>query len=108
MTRWAAFQRDAAGMRGMLEEISSHLGRLMPPDLRDPQLTVRLRLRDMLLTQREVLSAMLFSLENDTEEGVLMTRSGVSRRVPARPLPERDLWFERVWQAYRAGAERTT
>ena len=108
MTRWAAFQRDAAGMRGMLEEIGGHLGRLMPPDLRDPQLTVRLRLRDMLLTQREVLSAMLFSLENDTEEGVLMTRSGVSRRAPARPLPERDLWFERVWQAYRAGAERTT
>lgn len=46
---------------------------------------VRLRLRDLLLTQREVLSAMLYAIEHDPAEGVLTTRGGVSGRVPARP-----------------------
>ena len=106
MTRHAAFQRDAAGMRSMLEENARHLSRLMPPDLHDPQLVVRLRLRDLLLTQREVLSAMLYAIEHDPAEGVLTTRGGVSRRVPARPLPEREFWFERVWQRYREEVSR--
>ena len=76
---------------------------LIPADLNDPQLVERIRLMDMLTTMREVLSAMLASLENDTDEGVLMTRNGVSTREAARPFPERDLWFERVWQRYRDG-----
>ena len=60
----------------------------------------RLRLRDMMVTQRQVLSAML--LENEPgEPGVIETRGGVSRRRPARPIPDRDLWFERVWRARR-------
>ena len=101
MTCFAAFQRDAGGMRAMLAEIEAHLSDLIPADLRDPQLVTRLRLRDQMLTQREVLSAMLASLEEKTDEGVLTTRGGVSRREAARPLPERDLWFERVWQKYR-------
>lgn len=106
MTRHAAFQRDAAGMRGMLEENARHLSRLMLPDLRDPQLVARLRLRDLLLTQREVLSAMLHAIEHDPAEGVLTTRSGVSERVPARPLPARELWFERAWHRYREEISR--
>ena len=106
MTRHAAFQRDAAGMRGMLEENARHLSRLMLPDLRDPQLVARLRLRDLLMTQREVLSAMLHAIEHDPAEGVLTTRGGVSWRVPARPLPERELWFERAWQRYREEISR--
>ncbi|MGN0972671.1 MAG: hypothetical protein ACI4OY_12000, partial [Aristaeellaceae bacterium] len=65
-------------------------------------------LRDMMLTQRQVLSAMLASLEDDTDQGVLITRDGVSRRLEARPLPERDLWFERVWQKYRDEAEQAS
>ena len=59
-------------------------------------------LRDILITQREVLSAMLYAKgETGSPAGVLMTRNGVSRREPARPLPERELWFERVWKRYR-------
>ena len=50
----------------------------------------------------KVLSAMLYAQdEAQPARGVLMTERGVSRRVPARPLPERDLWFERVWKAFR-------
>ena len=48
------------------------------------------------------LSAMLYAKgEQGTPPGVLMTRNGISRREPARPLPERDQWFERVWKKYR-------
>ena len=105
MTRYAAFQRDAAGMRSIQQANSACLRRMIPADLRDDALLVRLRLRDLLLTQREVLSAMQLSLEHDDEEGVLMTRNGHSAREEARPLPTRELWFERVWQAYRAQQE---
>lgn len=105
MTRYAAFQRDAAGMRSIQQANSACLRRMIPADLRDDALLVRLRLRDLLLTQREVLSAMQLSLEHDDGEGVLMTRNGHSAREEARPLPTRDLWFERVWQAYRAQQE---
>lgn len=101
MTHFAAFQRDADGMRAMLAKIGEHLSDLIPANLRDPQLITRLRLRDLMLTQREVLSAMLTGLEEETDEGVLTTRGGMSRREAARPLPERDLWFERVWQKFR-------
>ena len=62
-----------------------------------------LKLRDLLVTQSRVLSAMLCSLAEEGEpEGVLMTDEKGSRRVPARPIPERDLWFETVWARYRA------
>lgn len=54
-----------------------------------------------MLTQRKVLSAMLTGLEEETVDGVLTMRGGLSRREAARPLPERDLWFERVWQKFR-------
>lgn len=57
----------------------------------------RLRLRDLMLVQRQVLCAMLFNLRQPGM-GVLETKNGVCTRRPARPLPERDLWFERVWR----------
>ena len=101
MTRYAAFRRDEEGIRALLAEIDEACSNTLCASLADPQLVDRLRLRDMMITQRGVLSAMLESLRNDTEQGVLMTRNGKSERVPARLLPERDLWFERVWQAYR-------
>ena len=101
MTRYAAFRRDEEGIRALLAEIDEACSNTLFASLADPQLVDRLRLRDMMITQRGVLSAMLESLRNDTEQGVLMTRNGKSERVPARLLPERDLWFERVWQAYR-------
>ena len=98
MSRYAAFQRDPAGMKALLNQVEQALQQLVQADLNDPQLLERLRLRDQLLTQREVLSAMLSGCQG---AGVLLTLHGKSRRVPARPLPERDLWFERVWRSYR-------
>ncbi len=102
MTRYAAFERDENGMRSLLSKLDEIERRFIPANLCDPQLIQRLRLRDIVLTQRQVLSAMLYALHNN-EPGVLETCRGQSSRRPARPLPERDLWFERVWQAYRNG-----
>ena len=61
-----------------------------------------LLLKDILLTQKAVLSAMLYAAqETGNPSGVLMTYCTESRREPARPMPERDLWFERVWKKCR-------
>ena len=102
MTRCAAFLRDEGAMEKLLNEISAALENVSAAGPKEEDLISRLLLRDILITQREVLSAMLFSKrETGCPPGVLMTRNGVSRREPARPLPERDLWFERVWKKYR-------
>ena len=66
----------------------------------------RIRLRDMMITQKQVLSAMLFALEHPGQ-GVLETKNGVTQRRPARPIPTRDLWFERVWKADLARREES-
>lgn len=100
MTKYAAFQRDAAGMRDMLARLDEIEACCVPPNTADEQLLTRLRLRDVMLTQRQVLSAMLHNLEQPGE-GVLETRRGQSEYRPARPIPERDLWFERVWRRAR-------
>ena len=104
MTRVAAFRRDEQGMEALLAEVGGALTRTVPADVKDPQLEQRLLLRDILLTQRQVLSAMLYDLRNGGTEGILRTKDGVSGRIPARPFPERDLWFERVWKKYRGEA----
>ena len=102
MSRVAAFQPDKAGMAALLQRIEETLRAACPAAPDDPAFGQRLLLRDALVTQREVLSAMLYALDEGPDAaGVLMTRDGVSRRTPARPVPERDLWFERVWKAYR-------
>ena len=102
MTRCAAFLRDEEAMEKLLSEITDALQNVSAAVSKDEDLIHRLLLRDILITQREVLSAMLYAKgEQGTPPGVLMTRNGISRREPARPLPERDQWFERVWKKYR-------
>ncbi len=106
MTRCAAFVRDEAAMEKLADEISAALKKTSIAGPKDDDLVSRLLLKDMLITQKEILSAMLFAArEKGGSPGVLMTRNGVSRREPARPLPERDLWFERVWKKYREEQE---
>jgi len=60
--------------------------------------------RDMLITQAAILSAM----QERSGEGVVRTRFDgrgfASERLPARPIPERDTWFETVWEKYRLEA----
>ncbi len=96
MSRHAAFLREPKGMQALMARCQAVLSALTPAQTEDPMLIFRLRLKDLCITQREVLSAML--LENEGAQGVLYTRNGQSCLKPARPLPERDLWFERVWK----------
>ena len=99
MTRIAAFQRDRKGMEALKKQAEAallHTG----PEMEN--IREGLLLKDMLLTQKAVLSAMLCAAEEKgNPPGVLMTYDAESRREPARPMPERDLWFERVWKKYR-------
>lgn len=105
MSRCAAFMRDADGIRAMrlrLQELSQEC---LPLDKGDDKLEARIRLRDMMTAQARILDAMLFDIEHP-DEGVLETDDGGTRRRQARPIPERDLWFERVWRANREKEEK--
>ena len=101
MSRCAGIQRDADAIRRLMARGREALARSVEADEQDPALLERLLLRDLLITQQSVLSAMLLSMEQPGP-GVIMTRGGESRRQIARPLPRRELWFERVWRDYRA------
>ena len=94
------YERSEDGIHALLARLDEIDRAHEPAALADAQLSARLRLDDMMTTQRQVLSAMLFALHSD-EPGVVETADGESRRRPARPLPERELWFERVWRKYR-------
>ena len=99
MTRAAAFRRDQAGMRRLKEQAEAALSMAGSQTGDIPQ---ALLFKDILITQRAVLSAMLYAAEEQgSPSGVLMTYPEGSRREPARPLPERDLWFESVWKKCR-------
>lgn len=100
MSRCAAFQPDEAGMGALLARLEAMDAARMPFSLADPALAARIRLRDVMLAQRQILRAMRFDLQNPGE-GVLETTKEGCRRRPARPIPDRDLWFERVWRASR-------
>lgn len=100
MTKEAAFLRNEQGIRALMQQISTlSAGQetVMPTD---PLAVQRLRLADMMVTQTQVLSAMLYALTHE-DKGVMMTRDGISCRRASRPIPERDQWFERVWRTYR-------
>ncbi|MBQ9264011.1 MAG: FAD-binding protein [Clostridia bacterium] len=102
MTRVAAFQRDVMGMERLKTAVERALSQPQAAEPDQADFMDRLLLNDLLLTQREVLSAMLYAQQEERNAvGVLMTGQGVSRRVPARPMPERDLWFEHVWKKFR-------
>ena len=104
MTRIAAFQRDSEGMEQLKQKVEQTLSAQREAHPDSPDFHDRLLLRDILLTQREVLSAMLYAqTEEKGAKGVLVTENGCSARVPARPMPERDLWFERVWKRFQEG-----
>ncbi len=99
MTRIAAFQRENTGMRKLKALVESALS---CTSFKTDDIPQALLLKDLLLTQRAVLSAMLFAAEEQSNAcGVLMTSAAESTRVPARPIPERDLWFENVWKKSR-------
>ena len=103
MTRVAAFQRDKNGMEALKKKVEAALLQSKPET---ENMREGLLLKDMLLTQKAVLSAMLCAAEEKgNPPGVLMTYGSESRREPTRPMPERDLWFERVWKKCREEQE---
>lgn len=105
MSRWASFARSSQGMEQLLARIGEIQSHVLPwEECSDRE--QRIRLRDMMITQKQVLSAMLFALEHPGQ-GVLETKNGVTQRRPARPIPTRDLWFERVWKADLARREES-
>lgn len=97
MSRCAAFVRNAAGIRQLLNRLREIEQHCSPAQVDDQCLEKRIRLRDLITTQKQVLNAMLFDMETPGS-GVLETKNEESSRRPARPIPDRDLWFERVWQ----------
>ena len=102
MSRVAGIQRDAQGIRALLEAVREALEGKKKADIGAPDLLPRLMLNDLLETQKAVLESMCYAIESEGK-GVLETRlSGCAYR-PARPLPERELWFEKVWREYREG-----
>lgn len=105
MSRSAAFIRDVDGMRALLKDVEAAMADVEEIALDDPQLATRIRVGDILATQREVLSAMIKAQE-EPEQGVLYTANGMSEYRAARPLPDRDLWFERVWRENRERAAK--
>lgn len=103
MTRVAAFQRNREGMEALKRQAEAALLQTGPEA---ENIREGLLLKDILLTQKAVLSAMLYAAqETGNPSGVLMTYCTESRREPARPMPERDLWFERVWKKCREERE---
>ena len=104
MTRFAAFRRDPDGMQRLMQAGKQALAASLPADPGAEGFEERLLLRDILLTQQAVLSAMLYAYQEKPDpEGVLITEAGESQRIPARPMPERELWFEQVWKQFREG-----
>ena len=96
----ADFYNRGVLLQAWNEEIGAMLENCAPAVETDEFLVRRLRLRDLLLTQRYVLSAML-AAQDAPKGGIMITDQNGSRREAPRPLPERDLWFERVWKKSR-------
>ncbi len=105
MTRCAAFMRDAEGIRAMRKRLDELIRHRVPLDKNDDELDARIRLQDMMTVQMYILDAMLFDLEQPGT-GILETDGRGTRRRQARPIPERELWFERVWRANREREEK--
>ena len=114
MSRVADFARDVDAMEALAARVNDLLSDLPAKvalaDVR--QVVEWYRLRDMLLTTREVLSAMLCSAREVGSHGAAyvvgdgrvasdaprrtrtLTRGGVSRIEPVMPIPDAELWFE--------------
>ena len=101
MSRVAAFQRDEEGMTYLLARDEALLRDTAAADLIDPNLQQRLMLKDALITQKEVLNAMLYASRH-SGEGILYTNNGTSHFASPRTADRRELWFETVWRQYRS------
>ena len=135
MSKSFAFLRSIPDMREALEDISADLAAFTESNkwsrvLDIPQLYKNL---DIIKMQRLIACAMLYTAETFgsrgsafvTNGGDVMERLPLSERtegrdfcvvtsgehtecVPVRPIPERELWFERAWNKYNERTKRVT
>ena len=127
MSRCGAHIRDLSSLRELDRQLRKTLESAEAPLEELPSdLEARVRLRDQLVTQRAVISAMLAAAEvygstgaglvSDGKGGYLPHREPgknlvlytqmeggefVTEAEPARPIPEGEQWFETVWKKYR-------
>ena len=114
MSRVADFDRDTAGMKALLREVTALCDSFFDTvEISDESETAEaFKLYDMALTQRSVLSAMLCSAEVLGSHGSAfvdkrppdpaapprdtrtVTVGGVSDMKPVSPMPDPELWFE--------------
>ena len=114
MSKSAAFIRDVDGMKALLEVLRGT--DIFEHSIAKAQLKSYLKLRDMIITSKSVLSAMIFSAENIGTRGgaivknipnkgsfkdmIIATNGDDVYFKPVRPLPQSDTWFENVWNDY--------
>ncbi len=114
MSRVADFDRDTAGMKALLAEVSALCDTFFDTaEITDVSETAdAFMLRDMAMTQRAVLSAMLCSADALGSHGSAfvdkrppdltapprdtrtVTVGGMSEMKPVSPMPDPELWFE--------------
>ncbi len=127
MSRMADFDRSTEGMRALLAEIGELCDRFFEVAEigADAELAELFKLRDMALTQRTVLSAMLFSAETVGSHGSALvdgspvrcadavretrtvTRGAVSSQESVSPMPDPELWFETLLARQAERRERS-
>jgi succinate dehydrogenase/fumarate reductase flavoprotein subunit len=115
MSMYAAFQRDAGQLRRLADELTQVYETIEVPSRNE--LPDFYKCKDLLLTQINMLSAMICSAEAfgsrgsalvsgssgaDDMEKVVMTHAGKSSIEPVRAIPEGGGWFENVWREYIA------
>jgi len=117
MSRCAAHMRDGAAIQSLIPVIQKELDNVFSYG---DDLSELLKYRDMLITDLALLSAIVTAgeyfgsrgsaLYNDTPikdvNLALYTKKTPdgfeSWTAPVRPVPDRDTWFETVWNAYKA------
>ena len=119
MSKCAAYVRDLPEMKKLHEELSKRKEVFFEENTitTETELPELHKYYDALVTQAEVLSAMIFAAENMGSRGsalvkdagfdtgqfkdrVVTTIGGKSCFEPIRPLPLCDDWFETVWNAF--------
>lgn len=106
MSDFAAAVRDPDGMKKALKAASAELQNLSEiASVSDRQNLYRyFKLRDTLVTQCAVLTAMLEGKANDPgriQQTVLKNGEFCCSYRPVRPIPDGDDFFENVWRGYR-------
>ena len=128
MSRYGAHSRDISALKALDAQLSQTLEAANKPfDCIPEDMEARLRLKDQLVTQRAVISAMTEAAQvyGSTGAGLVLDGEGrplphiereenlvlytrmtdggfATAAAPARPIPRGEQWFETVWKKFRA------